>query len=196
MGFLGVPELEDLKRSHKNNQSIRNRGIFKKGSKRITKGSGMGGLSKKNPNNFAIISLLILCTVLAPTLAIMIVIGINTKKVVDSNKSRHVQASSIYAVTHPNYFNGTIFKSHSNIPKWIIIFLRKLFLKKINKKFNYENIFIDRSDSSNKHCLPINNKTVIEFLKSKNFKILKLSRFSIFDQVSIFHNCKNWGDWP
>ena len=115
---------------------------------------------------------------------------INTKKIIDSNKSRHVQASSVYAVTHPNYFDGTIFKSHSNLPKWIIIFLRKLFLKKINKKFNYENIFIDRSDSSYKHCLPINNKTVIDFLKSKNFKILKLSKFSIFDQVSIFHNCK------
>ena len=115
---------------------------------------------------------------------------INTKKIIDSNKYRHVQASSVYAVTHPNYFDGTVFRAHSNLPKWIIIYLRKLFLKKIKKKFSYENIFIDRSDSYNKHCQPVNNNSVIDFLRSKNFKILKLSKFSIFDQVSIFHNCK------
>ena len=37
---------------------------------------------------------------------------------------------------------------------------------------------------------PVNNNKVIEFLKNKNFKILKLSKYSISDQVSIFHNCK------
>ena len=115
---------------------------------------------------------------------------INTKKIIDSNEFRHVQASSVYAVTHPNYFDDTIFKAHSNLPKWIVIYLRKLFLKKIKKNFNYENIFIDRADSVYKHCQPVNNNQVIEFLKNKNFKILKLSKYSIFDQVSIFHNCK------
>ncbi len=114
---------------------------------------------------------------------------INTKKIIDSNKYRHVQASSVYAVTHPNYFEDTIFKAHSNLPKWIVIYLRKLFLKNIKKKLSYKNIFIDRSDSHNGHCQLVNNNRVIEYLKSKNFKILKLSKFSIFDQVSIFYNC-------
>ncbi len=115
---------------------------------------------------------------------------INNKKIIDSNKFRHVQASSVYAVTHPNYFDGTIFKAHGNLPAWIITYLRKLFLKKIKKIFKYDNIYIDRSDSPFKHCQPINNDNVINFLKSKNFKILKLSNLSIFDQVSIFNNCK------
>ena len=115
---------------------------------------------------------------------------LNSKKVIDANKFRHVQAPLVLAVTHPNYFNGTIFKAHSNIPVWIIVYLKKLFLKKIKKKYNYDNIYIDRSDSTQKHCKPINNVNVINLLKSKNFKILKLSNFSIIDQVSIFNNCK------
>ena len=65
-----------------------------------------------------------------------------------------------------------------NIPVWIIVYLKKLFLKKIKKKYNYDNIYIDRSDSTQKHCKPINNVNVINLLKSKNFKILKLSNFS------------------
>lgn len=117
-------------------------------------------------------------------------LNINLKKIVDSNKFRHVQASKIYTVSHPNYFNGTIFKAHGNIPVWIIIYLRKLFLKRIKKKFKFDNIFIDRSDSTQEHCKLTNNREVINFLKSKNFKILKLSDFSIIDQVSIFNNCK------
>jgi capsular polysaccharide biosynthesis protein len=117
-------------------------------------------------------------------------LNINPKKIIDSNKFRHVQASLVYAVTHPNYFRDTTFEAHGNIPTWIIIYLRKLFLKKIKKKFNYDNIYIDRSDSTQKHCKPVNNESVISFLKSKNFKILKLSNFSIIDQVSIFNNCK------
>lgn len=117
-------------------------------------------------------------------------LNINLKKIIDSNKFRHIQASKIYTVTHPNYFTGTIFKAHGNIPVWIIIYLRKLFLKKIKKNLKFENIYIDRSDSTQKHCKPINNKEVINFLKSKNFKILKLSNFNITDQVSIFNKCK------
>ena len=115
---------------------------------------------------------------------------INPKKIIDANKFRHIKASSVLAVTHPNYFNGTIFKAHSNLPTWIVVYLRKLFLKKVNKKFNYDNIYIDRSDSTQNHCKLVNNESVINFLKSKNFKILRLSDFSIFDQVSIFNNCK------
>jgi capsular polysaccharide biosynthesis protein len=115
---------------------------------------------------------------------------INPKKIIDSNKFRHSQASLIYAVSHPNYFSDTIFKAHSNLPAWIIIYLRKIFLKKIKKKIHYDNIYIDRSDSTQNHCKPVNNESVITFLKSKNFKILRLSNFSIFEQVSIFNNCK------
>ena len=115
---------------------------------------------------------------------------INPNKIIDSNKLRHVIATELYAVTHPNYFKDTVYRAHSNLPIWIITYLRKFFLNKIKKKFNYDNIYIDRSDSTQNHCKPINNQYVIRLLKEKNFKILKLSKLSIFDQVSIFNNCK------
>ena len=35
---------------------------------------------------------------------------IDINKIIDSKKFRHIQAKLVYAVTHPNYFNGTIFK--------------------------------------------------------------------------------------
>ena len=95
-------------------------------------------------------------------------LNLSPKKIIDANKLRHVQASLVLAVTHPNYFNDTIFKAHSNLPAWIIIYLRKLFLKKVKKNFNYDNIYIDRSDSINNHCKLINNENVINFYFLKN----------------------------
>ena len=118
-------------------------------------------------------------------------LNLNPKKFVDSNKFRHVKATKVYAVTHPNYFYGHIFDAHSNLPSWIVFYLRKTFLKKKFLKIkNYENIFIDRSDSIQSHCKLINNEDIVNFLKKKNFKILKLSKLSFMDQVSIFVNCK------
>ena len=46
-------------------------------------------------------------------------------KIIDSNKFRHVKATKVYAVTHPNYFYGHIFDAHSNLPSWIVFYLRK-----------------------------------------------------------------------
>ena len=115
---------------------------------------------------------------------------INSNKVIDSKKNRHVQANIVWAITHPNYFENTIFDAHSNLPSWIVKFLRSFFLKQVKKKFNYRNIYIDRNDSTQNHCKPINNEVLINFLKYKNFKILRLSDFSFIDQVSIFYNCK------
>ena len=120
----------------------------------------------------------------------LINININTKKIIDANKFRHVEAKKLLAVTHPNYFNKTIFFSHSNIPAWIIYSLKKIFKKKKIKKSNYKKIFIDRTDSKQDHCKLINNKEVVMFLRKKNFKILRLSNLKFIDQVSIFSNCK------
>ena len=59
--------------------------------------------------------------------------------------------------THPNYFKGTISDAHSNIPKWIIRYLRKTFLTAADKKIEkHKKIYIDRSDSRYNHCKIIN----------------------------------------
>tara|TARA_B100001029_G_scaffold179668_1_gene190222 strand:+ start:847 stop:1935 length:1089 start_codon:yes stop_codon:yes gene_type:complete len=119
-------------------------------------------------------------------------LNLNPNKFIDSNIYRHVQAPIVFAVTHPNYFYGKIFDAHSNLPLWIVIYLRKTFLnKKFKSKKKYKNIFIDRSDSTQSHCKLINNQQIINYLKKNNFKILKLSKLNFKDQISIFSNCKN-----
>ena len=117
-------------------------------------------------------------------------LGIKESKIIDSNKFRYVQSTKIIGVTHPNYFKGTISNAHSKLPKWIVRYLRSKFLKKKSKKYNFDKIYIDRSDSNHKHCQIINNNEIKKFLKLKGFKILKLSNFSFKKQIDIFSNSK------
>ena len=115
---------------------------------------------------------------------------ISPKKFIDSNKYRHIEADNLLAVSHPNYFKKTLFFAHSNLPSWIVYSLKKFFLKRNLKKLNYKKIFIDRSDSTQKHCKLINNHEIKSFLKKNGFKILQLSKLKLIDQISIFRNCK------
>ncbi len=117
-------------------------------------------------------------------------LGINKQKIIDSNKYRHLQSNKIIGVTHPNYFRGTISEAHSALPKWIIEYLRNVFLKNKILKVPYEKIYIDRSDSKLKHCKIINNSEIKKFLKAKGFKVLKLSNFDFKKQINIFRNAK------
>ena len=118
-------------------------------------------------------------------------LNLDYKKFIDANINRHVQASKIFSVSHPNFFYGTIVDAHSNLPPWIVFYLRKAFLKKNDyKKKIYRSIYIDRSDSKEKHCKLINNDEIIKYLKKKNFKVLQLSKLNFIDQIRIFNNCK------
>ena len=118
------------------------------------------------------------------------IIGINKRKIVDSNKLRFVQFDKVFGVTHPYYFKGTFFRSQSKIPEWIIFYIRNKFMKELKLKYKFEKIFIDRSDSSFNHCKLINNKEIKSFLKINNFKIIKLSNFNFKDQINIFNKAK------
>ena len=96
----------------------------------------------------------------------------------------------MYATSHTIQFDI------EKIPFWIISELRNRFLKKtkLTKLIKgFDKIYIDRSDSSvNKFFRKIiNEKEIIDFLISKNFKIVKLSEFSFLDQVCIFNNAKH-----
>ena len=124
-------------------------------------------------------------------LQILKLIGIDKKKFIDTKKNKHCFSKKIIFTTHPNYFKGTFSEAQSNIPKWIIQYLRKKFLKLVkNKKKTYKKIYIDRSDSVFNHCKLINNSEVETFLKLKGFKVLKLSKLSFLNQITIFNNAK------
>ena len=53
------------------------------------------------------------------------IIGIDKRKIIDSNKYRHLQCKTIYGVTHPSYFKGTFSYAQSYMPAWIIDHLKK-----------------------------------------------------------------------
>ena len=116
------------------------------------------------------------------------IIGINQKKIIDSNKYRYLQCKKIYGVTHPNYFKGTFSYAQSRMPPWIVYYLKKKFLKYKKSTNKFKKVFIDRSDSKLNHCKLINNEEIKSFLKSKGFKIFKLSNLNFRDQINIFNN--------
>ena len=117
-------------------------------------------------------------------------LGLKTFKIIDPNIFRHVKADQIISVSHPYYFKKTWFYAQSNLPSWIIKFLRNDISKKVKfKKKSYKRIFIDRSDSLQNHSKLINNTEVIKYLKSKRYKCLRLTELNLKDQISIFKNC-------
>jgi len=90
------------------------------------------------------------------------ILGINSKKLIDSNSHRHVQADKILAVDHPWYYKGFVQNEVKNVPDWIIFWLREKFLH-LSKKFNSsELVFIDRSDSIFNHCKLQNNQEMLK----------------------------------
>lgn len=113
---------------------------------------------------------------------------INEKKLIDSNKYRHIKAREIIAIDHPWYKSGYIQKEIKNLPEWSIFFLREKFLD-LRKKFKAsKKIFIDRTDSVYKHCKLINNQEVIEYLEKKGFKSYQTSKLDFFEQIYLFEN--------
>ena len=119
-------------------------------------------------------------------------LGVESNKFIDSNHKRYLMADKLIAISHPYYFNKSFFISQSKIPTWIIRYLRKEFLKKVNnQKKKIKKIFIDRSDSKNTHCKLINNEEIKKFLIKNNYKCIKLSELTFAEQVSVFKNCNN-----
>lgn len=118
------------------------------------------------------------------------ILKLNSIKIIDSKSNKHCLMENLIFCTHPNYFKGTISDAHSNIPKWIIHYLRKTLLAVADKKIEEcKKIYIDRSDSQYNHCKIINDLEIKKYLKDQGFKIIKLSEYSLKKQVSIFKNC-------
>ncbi len=118
------------------------------------------------------------------------IFGIEQNRLINSNKSRHIQASKIIAVDHPWYHNGRVHDEVKNIPSWIVFWLRNKFLKMSKKFKNNEKIFIDRSESKFNHCQFQNNDEIINFLQSKGFTSYKVGQLDFFEQIYLFNNAK------
>ena len=118
------------------------------------------------------------------------ILKLNPSKIIDSKINKHCLIENLIFCTHPNYIKKTFSFAQSDIPKWIINYLRKIFLPLAakNKKI-YDKIYIDRSDSKQNHCKIVNDQEIQKYLKNKGFKVIKLSNFSLKKQISIFKHC-------
>ena len=114
-------------------------------------------------------------------------LSIKNKRIIVANDHRHIAAKELYATSHPNISNL------ERVPLWIITSLRERFIKKKIQIKKFDKIYIDRSDSKSNvknFRKIINEKEIVNFLISKEFRIIKLSEFSFLEQVSIFNNAK------
>lgn len=117
------------------------------------------------------------------------ILGIKIKNCINSQVYRHVKFKELYVTTHPN-----LHLQVEKVPNWIVLSLKKKFLKKkflVSSFSKFKKIYIDRSDSkSNVRDFRgiVNEKLIKILLASRGFKILKLSEYNFVEQVNIFYN--------
>ena len=121
--------------------------------------------------------------------------GIPKKKQLSSQKYRHIIADEIISCDHPYVTNNNATSAIQNLPQWIINWLRRKLTKDLNlHDSNFPSKFyIDRGDASpniSKLRQIVNEKEVIDKLSKHKFKVIKLSDYSITDQIKLFFNAK------
>ena len=113
-------------------------------------------------------------------------IGIKNKKLLDSEKFNHIYANEIFSVEHPWYEKGEFQRQVKNIPRWIIDFNRKMFLKRSLKIATKKKIFLDRSSSNYNHCQIENINDIKNLLFRENFEIIQPEKKSFQNQIHIY----------
>ena len=122
-------------------------------------------------------------------------LNIPKKKQLSSQNYRHIKTDEIIASDHPYVINNDASSAITNIPQWIIDWLKKEFTKDLNlRDINFpEKIYIDRGDASpniSKLRLIVNEREVKDKLLEHKYKVIKLSDYSIIDQIKLFFNAK------
>lgn len=109
-------------------------------------------------------------------------------KILSDKKNRHVEAETLIVTDHPWYKKGHVHDEMTNMPKWIISWLRQKFLSYAEYKNLSKRIYIDRSDSLFNHCKIVNSDIVWEFLKKKGFTKIKLTEINFRNQIGLFNS--------
>ena len=116
--------------------------------------------------------------------------GVKKKQLINSQEFKHIEADRIYVLENIYLKSGDFHKQFENIPLNIVKKIRNRLINFKGKKFNHKKIFIDRTDSKFNHYQFYENDKIIQILRKKNFAIFKLSKLSIFDQISLFNSSK------
>ena len=122
-------------------------------------------------------------------------LNIPENKQLSSQKYRHIKIDEIISSDHPYVLNNDATSAITHIPQWIIDWLKSEFTKDLNlSDINFpKKIYIDRGDASpniSKLRLIVNEKDVKDKLSEHNYKVIKLSDYSIIDQIKLFYNAK------
>lgn len=112
------------------------------------------------------------------------------KKSITSKKNKHIYFDKVYATNHPWQNTNNPAKDIERIPKWLIIWLRKKFIKHKSKCQIFKKIYIDRSDSNFNNRKITNYEEIKQLLTLHNFKIIKLTKYKFSEQINIFENAK------
>ena len=116
--------------------------------------------------------------------------GIKEKQLINSNIQKHIEADEVFTFEHLYLKKGNFQNSFEMIPKWIILFLQKKFIK-LKKKISFKkHFFIDRSDSKYMHYKIDNQIEVKKILGKNNFDYIQLSKIDWYKQIYIFNNAK------
>tara|TARA_B100001250_G_scaffold40953_1_gene32402 strand:- start:19 stop:1134 length:1116 start_codon:yes stop_codon:yes gene_type:complete len=120
-------------------------------------------------------------------------LGIDKNKCLSSVKYRHIKANNIITMSHPWLKSKNIIYDIENLPLWISKWLRFKFLKKKSNKNFPKKIYIDRSDSESNlrnFRYIVNESEVVNFLKKKGFKALRLTDLSFEEEIKLFNNAE------
>ena len=98
------------------------------------------------------------------------IFNINKEKLIESQTNKHFEADEIYGLEHLYIKKGAFQKQFKNLPKWIVKFINKKFLKFKKKISCTKKLYIDRSDSKLKHYSIGNQDKLINFLKTKGYR--------------------------
>ena len=116
--------------------------------------------------------------------------GIKEKQLINSSIQKHIEADEVFTFEHLYLKKGNFQNSFEMIPKWIIFFLQKKFIK-LKKKISFKkHFFIDRSDSKYMHYKIGNQIEVKKILKKNGFDYIQLSKIDWYKQIYMFNNAK------
>ena len=122
-------------------------------------------------------------------------LNIPKHKRLSSKKFRHIKAKKLIVTDHPVVTSVRDIKDTHNIPGWIILWLRNVFLNKntaINKKHKNK-IYIDRSETTNNFQpsrFISNEDEIKKYLLKNNFILAKLHEMKFSEQIDLFYNAE------
>ena len=122
-------------------------------------------------------------------------LNIPKHKRISSEKFRHIKAKELIMTDHPVVTTGNPTKDMSNIPGWIMSWLKNSFLDRdiiTNKKVKNK-IYIDRGETTYKNLpqrLISNEDEIKKCLLKNDFIAVKLHDTKFREQVDLFHNAE------